>query len=193
MIIGITGGVGCGKSTVMSVLKNQFMAKTILADEIGHQAMQPGEEPYIQICRALGQEAIKEDGKLDRDYLSKLIYNDEEKRNWLNSIIHPYVLKRMEEQILQWQGEPLIAIETAIMFESGCDKFCDKIWYVKTDKSIRINRLMESRGYTREKAESIMAAQMSDEEGNRLCDACIENNTTIEKIEKRLQELLGIQ
>lgn len=192
MVIGITGGVGCGKSTVMSVLEECFHAKTILADELGHQAMRPGEKPYLDIRAAFGREVIRADGQLDRGRLAEIIYADEQKRKQLNDIIHPYVKQKIKEQLSEWQTEPVVAVETAIMFESGCDEFCDQIWYVKADKAVRIKRLMESRGYTREKAEVIMSAQISEEEGCQRCDVCIENNGTIEKIAVRLQELLDM-
>lgn len=192
MVIGITGGVGSGKSTVMSVLREQFQAKTLLADELGHRAMKPGEEPYREICTLFGKEVVLPDGQLDRAHLAEIIYADEQKRQQLNRIIHPYVKRKIQEQLREWQEEPLVAIETAIMFESGCDTFCDAVWYVKTEPKIRIRRLMESRGYSEKKAEAMIAVQMSDEEGCQRCDACIENSGSIEKIANILQELLGI-
>lgn len=192
MVIGITGGVGCGKSTVMSLLENDFQAKILLADELGHQAMQPGEKPYSDICSAFGDEVVLADGQIDRGRLAEIIYADEQKRRQLNGLIHPYVKQKIREQLSEWKEEPLVAVETAIMFESGCDSFCDQVWYVKADKDVRIRRLMESRGYTKEKAEDIMAVQISDEEGCRRCDACIDNNGSIKKMAVRLQELLDI-
>lgn len=192
MVIGITGGVGSGKSTVMSLLKNDYQAKILFADELGHQAMQPGEKPYSDICAVFGKEVVLADGQIDRVRLAEIVYADEQKREQLNHMIHPYVIQKIREQLSEWQEEPLVAVETAIMFESRCDDFCDRIWYVKADKDVRIGRLMESRGYTKEKAEAIMAAQISEEEGCRRCDACIENNGSIKKIAVRLQELLDI-
>lgn len=192
MVIGITGGVGCGKSTVMSLLKERFGAKTLLADELGHLAMQPGEEPYEKICQSFGKDVVLEDGNLDRSSLAEIIYNDNQKREELNHIIHPFVKEKIREYLQSWQKEPLIAIETAIMFETGCDAFCDVVWYVRTEPKLRIRRLMDSRGYTKERAEAIMAAQISDEEGCRRADECLDNNGSVEKIADRLQELLGI-
>lgn len=192
MVIGITGGVGCGKTTVMSVLRERFAAKTLLADEIGHMALQPGEKTYEKICTMFGSEVVLPTGQLNRTRLAELIYADEEKRQQLNAIVHPYVKRKIQEYLQEWRDAPLVAIETALMFESGCDAFCDAVWYVKTEPMLRIQRLMESRGYTKQKAEAIMAAQISDEEGCRRCDACIENNGSIEKIANTLQELLGI-
>lgn len=192
MVIGITGGVGCGKSTVMAVLREHFGAKTILADELGHEALQPEKETYAEICHLFGNEIILPDGQLDRQKIAKLIYQDPKKRERMNAIVHPFVKKQIENLLLKWKEEPLVAIETAIMFETGCDAFCDQVWHVKVGREIRIQRLMQSRGYTREKAESIMAAQMPEEESMIHCVACVENEGTVADLETRLQELLCI-
>ena len=191
-IIGVTGGVGCGKSTIMNLLQERFGARILLADQLGHCAMKKGEESYDKICRLFGNRAVLQNGELDRSYLAQIIYKDAGKRNELNQIIHPYVKQKMREYLKEWENEPLVAIETAIMYETGCDELCDTVWYVYTDPENRIRRLRESRGYSREKAEEIMAVQISDEEGRRMADAWIDNNGPIEKITDRLQELLGI-
>lgn len=192
MVIGITGGVGSGKSTVMMVLREKFGAKTLLADELGHEALRPGTETYNQICAAFGNDVVLDDGQLNRSALAQVIYADARKREKLNDIIHPYVMQQIRQQLFLWKEEPLVAIETALMFESGCNKLCDKIWYISTDRELRIKRLIESRGYTREKTEAIMAAQISEEEVRRCCDECIKNDVSPQKLAFKLQELLDI-
>ena len=192
MVIGITGGVGCGKSTVMSVLAETYGAKTILADEIGHEALQPGKETYYLIRELFGDSVVFPDGQLDREQIAQLIYGDEALRNKMNEIVHPYVKKQIKKFVEEWGKETLVAVETALMFETGCHEFCNQVWYVKTSPEKRIQRLIQSRGYTKEKAESIMAAQMSDEEEEKLCDACVINDGEIKDLQIRLQELLGI-
>lgn len=192
MIVGITGGVGSGKSTVMAVLREHFGAKTILADELGHEALQPENETYDEICQLFGDEIVSQDGQLDRGEIAKQMYGNSEKREKMNAIVHPFVKKLIEKKLLVWEKEPLIAIETALMFETGCDTFCQKVWHIQVTPETRIQRLMESRGYTREKAEAIMAVQMPEEESRSRCDACIENEGTVEDLVIRLQELLGI-
>lgn len=192
-VLGITGGVGCGKSTVMALLRQHFHAKTIVADEIGHQAMSPGEKPYQQIIDKFGESIVLPSGELNRPMLANAIYEDDKKRECLNQIIHPYVLQEIRKTIQQWSEEPLVAIETALMFETGCHRLCDTVWYIRTEPEIRIQRLIDSRGYSRERAEAIMAAQVTDEEGMRQSDAIIENNGSVKKIINQLQELLGIE
>lgn len=189
-VIGITGGVGCGKSTVMTILREHFFAKTILADEVGHEALQKGTATYCEIVKIFGDNGLLPDGRIDRSYLADVIYQDEYKRQELNAIIHPYVWEKISEFVKR-EETAIVAIETALMFETGCDTLCDEVWYVKTEAEIRIRRLMDSRGYTREKAEAIMAAQLSEEDCLERSDAVIENNGSIEKIVEQLQELLG--
>lgn len=191
MVIGITGGVGCGKSTVIHLLEERYKAKVIVADDLGHQAMEPGTPVYDRIRKTFGLDLVLPDGNIDRHLLADRIYSDVAKREQLNSIVHPYVLNQIEETLKKWRDEPLICLETALLFETGCDSFCDAVWCVMTDREIRIQRLMQSRGYTRQRAEAIMCAQLSDEEWRKRCDICIENNGDFDKIEERLQDLLG--
>ncbi len=192
MIIGITGGIGAGKSTVLSVLEKNFGARTIMADEIGHRALLPGTGVCEQIREIFGEDFLKEDGSANRDALAKEVYSDDAKRQRLNELIHPFVLDEIRRQLKAWQGEPLIVLETAILFETGCDKLCDAVWGVVADKEIRIQRLIRSRGYSREKAEVIMSKQLSDEQWSERCDRLIDNNGNEKKILIQIQELLGI-
>ena len=190
MVIGITGGVGCGKSTVMKLLQEQYGAKLLVADELGHQVMEPGTQAYALIRQKFGEDLVLENGQLDRNLLAERIYADERGREKLNAIIHPCVKEMIRQKLEEWREEPLVCLETAIMFETGCDEFCNQVWCVLTERETRIRRLMESRGYSREKAEAIMRVQLPDEEWIRRCDECVENNGNLSKLLKRLQELL---
>lgn len=191
MVIGITGGVGCGKSTVLNILKDQYKAKVIIADELGHQALQPGTSVYDRIKKTFGLDLVLPDGTIDRKSLADRIYSDEGKRKQLNDIVHPYVLNQIQRMLRKWSGEPLVCLETALLFETGCDRFCDSVWCVLADREIRIQRLIQSRGYTRKKAETIMRVQLSESEWKKRCSIYIENNGDFGKIKERLQELLG--
>lgn len=193
VVIGITGGVGCGKSTVVGMLEEKYGAKVLIADDIGHEAMEPGSATYEKICTAFGTGILREDNTIDRKQLADIIYGSDEKRKCLNDMIHPFVFRTMEERLRQWQKEPLVVIETAILFETGCDRLCHRIWCVTAGKECRIRRLSEARGYTREKSEAIMAKQMGEEEMRRHCDVVIYNDGDFKKLENQLQELLGIK
>ena len=157
-IIGITGGVGAGKSTVLDHLEKQYNACVLQADKIGHLVMEPGGICYGQVIALFGKQIIKNDKTIDRKMVSDVVFAHEEMRQKLDDIIHPavksYILDKIEEQ--KKAGCTLMIVEAALLLEDHYDAFCDKVWYIHTDQEIRIERLMSSRGYTREKAENIM-------------------------------------
>ena len=188
MVIGLTGGVGCGKSTVMEILQREYGAKLLIADDIGHVVMEKGHPAYDAVREQFGEGILCEDGSIDRGALAQLVYADERKLNQLNAIIHPCVVEEISENLQECRTEPLIVLETAILFETGCDAFCDEIWGIHTNREIRIKRLMESRGYTREKAESIMKQQMGEEEYQKRCDRVLPNNGDRMDLEQRLSK-----
>lgn len=192
MVLGITGGVGCGKSTLLSMLEKKKGAKVILADNLGHEVMEPGTECYEQIVALLGSSILDETGHIKREKMVQIIYGDDEKRRQVNEIVHPSVKKEIKERIRMWQAEPLVVVETALMFESGCDAYCDEVWGIFTDPEIRIDRLLKSRGYSREKSLSIMQKQMSYEELKQKCSHVLFNDEDPDKLWEQIKELLPI-
>lgn len=192
MVLGITGGVGCGKSTLLSMLEKKKGAKVILADNLGHEVMEPGTECYEQIVTLLGSSILDETGHIKREKMAQIIYGDDEKRKQVNEIVHPSVKKEIKERIRMWQAEPLVVVETALMFESGCDAYCDEVWGIFTDPEIRIDRLSKSRGYSREKSLSIMQKQMSYEELKQKCSHVLFNDEDPDKLWEQIKELLPI-
>lgn len=192
MVLGITGGVGCGKSTLLSMLEKKKGAKVILADNLGHEVMEPGTECYEQIVALLGSSILDETGHIKREKMAQIIYGDDEKRRQVNEIVHPSVKKELKERIRMWQAEPLVVVETALMFESGCDAYCDEVWGIFTDPEIRIDRLLKSRGYSREKSLSIMQKQMSYEELKQKCSHVLFNDEDPDKLWEQIKELLPI-
>ena len=150
-IIGLTGGVGAGKSTVLRCLETEWSAYTIQADQVGHRIIEPGERCYDRMTELFGKQIIKNDKTIDRRMVSDVVFGNEEMRRKLNSLLHPaikaYILEKLEEE--RKAGRKIAVVEAALLLEDHYDAFCDKIWYVYTEKEIRIKRLMESRGYTR--------------------------------------------
>lgn len=188
-IIGITGGVGAGKSSVMEILRQEYGAKIILADLVAHDLMEPGEEGLKKITEALGTGFLHTDGRVDRKSLADLIFHDETARKTMNGIIHPMVWKRITSEALCCP-ESLVVIEAAV-FDTAPDGLFDEIWYVYTTEEKRVERLMESRGYTREKCESIMKQQDSEAIYRSRCSRVIDNNGGTEKTAEQLKEILG--
>ena len=189
-IIGITGGVGAGKSTVLDYLREQFHAYVIQADQVGHQVMEPGEICYSQVIALFGEHILKKDKTIDRKAVSDVVFGNEEKLKKLNGNIHPAVRQSVLEEI-QLQKEKktaIVVVEAALLLEEHYEKFCDKVWYVHTDREIRISRLMENRGYSREKSESIISSQAPDEYFAKHADYIIRNNGDIKDTWLQVEE-----
>lgn len=189
-IIGITGGIGAGKSTVLDYLREQFHAYVIQADQVGHQVMEPGEICYSQVIALFGEHILKKDKTIDRKAVSDVVFGNEEKLKKLNGIIHPAVRQSVLEEI-QLQKEKktaIVVVEAALLLEEHYEKFCDKVWYVHTDREIRISRLMENRGYSREKSESIISSQAPDEYFAKHADYIIRNNGDIKDTWLQVEE-----
>lgn len=187
-ILGITGGVGCGKSAVLDMLEKEYGAYVIQADIVAHELMTPGQASYLAIVEHFGQEILAEDGSIDRKALGAIVFSDEEKLTLLNSLTHPTVKEEIRRRIAEKSG--FIVIEAALLLEDHYDEICDEIWYIYADKEIRFERLAASRGYTREKSQSMMDNQMSEEELRRRCQAVIDNSGTLEETKVALNVVL---
>lgn len=189
-IIGITGGVGAGKSTVLDHLEKQYNACVLQADKIGHLVMEPGGICYGQVIALFGKQIIKNDKTIDRKMVSDVVFAHEEMRQKLDDIIHPavksYILDKIEEQ--KKAGCTLMIVEAALLLEDHYDAFCDKVWYIHTDQEIRIERLMSSRGYTREKAENIIARQATEGFFREHTDYIIQNNGDLGETWRQIEE-----
>ena len=193
-IIGVTGGVGAGKSTVLNYLEKRYGAKLILADLVGHEVMEPGHEAYEQVVKVFGQEIVSEDKTIDRKALGAIVFADEKKRMILNRIIHPAVrqeiLRRLEEAELLHLS--YVVVEAALFLEENYDAFCDETWYIYTDEKIRRQRLKESRGYSDVRIDQIFRSQKTHEEFQKRCLFMIDNNgseeETFRQIDRRMKE-----
>ena len=193
-IIGVTGGVGAGKSTVLNYLEKRYGAKLILADLVGHEVMEPGHEAYEQVVKVFGQEIVSEDKTIDRKALGAIVFADEKKRMILNRIIHPAVrqeiLRRLEEAELSHLS--YVVVEAALFLEENYDAFCDETWYIYTDEKIRRQRLKESRGYSDERIDQIFRSQKTHEEFQKRCLFMIDNNgsekETFRQIDRRMKK-----
>ena len=188
--IGITGGVGAGKSTVLDFLEQEYQAYVMKADEIGHLVMEPGQSCYEPVIALFGKQVIKNDKTIDRRLVSDIVFSHPDMLEKLNHIIHPAVKEYIRRQLAlkKEEGQRICVVEAALLLEDHYEEFCDTVWYIHTDSEIRIRRLMESRGYTREKSMSIIASQAPEEFFRTHTDYVVTNNTDLEDTWQQIRE-----
>jgi dephospho-CoA kinase len=189
-VIGVTGGVGAGKSTVLSYLHEKYDAVVIEADKVGHLVMEPGGSCYKPVLSLFGKEIRRPDGSLDRSKIAARVFQDEALLQKLNGLIHPavrkWILARLETE--KNAGCRLCVVEAALFLEERYGEFCHDVWYIHADREVRIQRLMQSRGYTRERAESIMRSQASEEMFEAGTDYKIINNGDLQETYSQIDE-----
>lgn len=198
IVIGITGGVGCGKSAVLEVLKNNYDAAVIEADKVGHIVIEPNGTAYDKVVNIFGAD-ILDNADTDKPFINRkaladIVFKDKEKLTLLNSIIHPAVKEYIKLFIYneESKGTKYIVVEAALLIEAGYRDICDIFWYIRTNKDIRIKRLMENRKYSLEKINSIMNNQLSDKEFIEGTDYIIENNSGYEELAEEIDKKLKI-
>lgn len=193
VVIGITGGVGAGKSRVLAYLKEAYGAVTVEMDAVGRELMEPESACYPHVLR-LFPEALLADGRLDRGVIAKTVFGNPKKLAALNGVIHPAVyaecVRRMTEA--SKAGKPLFVMESAILVQSGYAGICQEIWYVFADREARMGRLSDSRGYSRERSENVMASQFSEEEYRTTANFLLDNSGDFEDTKKAIDRRLRL-
>jgi len=183
-VIGVTGGIASGKSTVTDILKKRFSYIVIDADQLARQAVALGSPGLIKITTVFGSEVINENGDLNRSLLGELIANDEQARKKLNAIVHPEIKKLYDQQIYYYEttGVPAVFFDCPLLFETNLQNTMDETILVVSDKETRISRIKERDGLSREQAIKRIEMQMSDEEKIGLADTIIENNGSLDDL-----------
>lgn len=188
--IGITGGVGAGKSAILSYLDQKPDIRVMLADEIAHELMKKGTACYDKILAAFKDADILDaSGEFDRGKLAFVIFSDEKKREKMNGIVHPAVKEYVKEQyrLEKARGQlSCLVLEAALLIEEHYDEICDELWYIYTREEIREARLMESRGYSREKVQQIFSSQLKEAEYRKHCSVVIDNNEGLEEMQRQI-------
>ena len=191
--IGITGGVGAGKSAILDYLAGKPKVKVMLADDIAHELMKPDTECYNKLRELFDSSVFNADGQINNIRMAEAIFKDSSLRDKLNAIVHPavkeYVIKqyRIEKKsgCLEW-----LILEAALLIEEHYDEICDELWYIYTSEENRRLRLKESRGYSDEKIDNIFASQLSEAEYRSACQKCIDNNGTVEHTYMQIEEII---
>lgn len=191
LIVGLTGGIATGKSTVSRML-SQRNFPVIDADIISREVVKPGKSAYKEIIEVFGEKILLSNGEIDRKTLGNIIFSDKNMRRRLNEIVHPAVRKKMlsERDKLVEAGEPLIILDIPLLFESKLTHLVEKVIVVYISEDTQLNRLRERDNISFQEAMSRINAQQSIEEKALLADEVIDNSMTLEKTEIQLDKLL---
>lgn len=192
LVIGLTGGIASGKSTVANMLIDKGIT-VIDADIIAKQAVEKGMPAYRQIIDEFGEDILLENGDIDRRKLGAMVFTNEQKRLTLNSIVHPAVreemLKRRDESIAN--QETFVVLDIPLLFESKLESLVDKIIVVSVTKELQLERLIKRNQLTEEEALSRIRSQMPLEEKVSRADNVIDNSGTLEETKQQLEEILS--
>lgn len=191
-IIGITGGIGSGKTAALKVLKEEYGAYVLEADALAHHLMEPGEVSYRAIVDAFGEGILKENGEIDRRVLGNIVFSDDSKLQLLNSITHPNVKKAILCSIKQQRASDcrLYVLEAALLIQDGYMDICDEMWFIYASYEVRIERLCKYRKYTRESAMQVIANQESDSFYEANCSKKIDNSGNLSELRVQIKAAL---
>ncbi|MCG5658174.1 dephospho-CoA kinase [Staphylococcus aureus] len=189
-VIGLTGGIASGKSTVSELL-SVFGFKVVDADKAAREAVKKGSKGLAQVREVFGDEAIDENGEMNRRYMGDLVFNHPEKRLELNAIIHPIVRDIMEEEKQEYlkQGYNVI-MDIPLLFENELENTVDEVWVVYTSESIQLDRLMQRNNLSLEDAKARVYSQISIDKKSRMADHVIDNLGDKLELKQNLERLL---
>lgn len=187
LMIGLTGGIASGKSVVARYLES-LGAVLIDADQLSREVVAKGTEGLAEIAEVFGRDILTENGDLNRPALGALIFADEQKREALNSIVHPRVRAESARRIAEAPRGSVIVQDIPLLVETGQAKNFDKVLVVRAPLEVRIRRMVEDRGMTRDAALSRIEAQASDAERAEVADVVLDNSTTIESLLEQVDD-----
>jgi len=192
LVVGLTGGIASGKSTVSNIFKEMNIT-VVDADIEARLAVMKGETAYLQIIAEFGEEILLSNGEIDRQKLGAIIFHQEEKRLRLNEIVHPEVRKRMNDQVekVKQNGEEVVVLDIPLLFESKLTYMVDKTLLVYVDNETQLKRLMTRNHLSVEEAKARIHSQMPLADKISLADAVINNNGSIVETKKQLLDTLA--
>jgi dephospho-CoA kinase len=192
-LIGVTGGIGSGKSEVLAYLEKRWGAKVIRLDDISRGLLSENGKCTQAAVELLGREIVMADGTLDRKLIASKILKDEKLRTGLDAIIHPEVKKETLRLVREYrkEGALVCAIEAALLIEEKYDEICDELWYIYASEKTRRERLIRTRGYSEEKIRQFFGRQLSEGEFRRHANLVIDNDGEFSETEKQIDKGLG--
>ena len=189
-VIGLTGGIGTGKSTVSELLAVHGF-KIVDADIAAREAVEKGSEGLEQVRQVFSDEAIDENGEMNRKYVGEIVFNDDKMREKLNQIIHPIVRDLMERQKEAYLKDGFnVIMDIPLLFENNLQDTVDETWLVYASESIQVERLMERNDLTQEEAKARVYSQISIDKKRRMADRVIDNRGTLLELKQNLEALL---
>ena len=190
LVIGLTGGIGTGKSEVARLLES-LGAAPINADQIGHEAYTPHSETWNLVVDAFGEGILQETGEIDRRALGGIVFSDPEEMAKLNSIMHPQMASMVTDRIdsLRGDGAEVVVVEAAVLFEAGWETLVDEVWSTDSPVEIVVQRLQAARGISPEEARKRIDSQMDREERLGRSDVVVDNSGDVARLERTVREL----
>ena len=192
--IGITGGVGAGKSAILDFIREHYRAKVVLADDLAKELMERGTACHKKLLEAFGGDGVfDETGVMDREKMAALLFTKPKKRQEMNAIVHPAVKEEILRQVAEEREKGELSyffLEAALLIEEHYDAICDELWYIYTSEEKRRQRLEQNRGYSPERIERMMASQLPEQVFFEHCAVVIDNNGTPEEAIRQVTEIL---
>ncbi|WP_029321577.1 dephospho-CoA kinase [Butyrivibrio sp. AE3004] len=193
-IIGVTGGVGAGKSTVLNYIKSICNCRIIFADQVANDLKLKGQSCYEPIVGLLSEDILSENGEIDKNKMAAKIFADEELIQKVNDILHPavniYISDAIKQEKIRDELDYLF-IEAALLIENGYDKIVDELWYIYVSEDVRRQRLKASRGYSDDKINDIFKGQLKDDEFRKYADFVINNSGDESDMKRQIDLKLG--
>jgi len=191
-VIGLTGGIGSGKSTVSDMLRAKGAA-VVYADLVGHEVYRPGTAVWDEVVAAFGREVLAASGEVDRRKLGSIVFADPEARRRLDAITHPPMRRLMAERLDELrrsaEGGRVAVLEAALLIEAGWIDLTDEVWLTLAPPAVAAQRLMTRNGLSREEAEARIASQLSNAERLEHADVVIDTDCSLPEVARRVDEL----
>ena len=190
IVIGLTGGIGSGKSEVSRMLKD-LGTEIIDADRVGHEAYLPNTETYDKLVAEFGDDILRTDGAIDRKKLGARIFAEPEARERLNAIVHPRMYTMIDERIqrLREQGATAVVLDAAILIEAGWQSLVDEVWVVAASEEMVVQHIGQRNGLPAEQVRQRIRAQITSEERARHAAVVIDNSRGLDELSAQVQEV----
>jgi len=190
LVIGLTGGIGTGKSEVTRMLE-ALGAAVINADQVGHEAYRPDSESWKEVVKSFGEQILRPDRDIDRQKLGAIVFADSDQLSKLNQIMHPRMARIVSDQLesLRGQGTRVAVVEAALLFEAGWDSLVDEVWATDTPVETVIERLQARNGMSAEEVLKRIDSQMDRSERLKRAQVIVDNGGDVADLESKVETL----